>query len=272
MKSTPLSRTRKSVFAANWKMYKTASDATAFIRRLLGMSIGTETEIILFPSMTVLPAATEACQNSNIRVGAQNMHWLESGPYTGETSPPMLLALGCTHVLIGHSERRRYFNESDKTVNLKLKSALGHGLIPVVCVGENKDERDAGRMTAILQRQVESAMYGATPASASQVIFAYEPLWAIGTGDMASPATAEDAHKKIRNIIESLFGSLIARQTRILYGGSVKPENASDLLSSKDVDGALVGGASLDPDSFSEIIRSATSGLRAAPSRRLING
>jgi triosephosphate isomerase len=249
---------RKPIYAANWKMHKTEKEAVSFVRSFSAPSVSTEIEILIFPSTTSLSAVVEASRGSELSIGAQNMHWLESGPYTGETSPTMLLALGCTHVLIGHSERRRYFDETDETVNLKLKSALAHGLTPVVCVGENKRERDSGKMETVLEKQVTAALLGVTAKSVSGLIFAYEPIWAIGTGNAATPAIAEDAHKHIRSIVASILGSDFAHQkTRILYGGSVAPNNASNLIGLEDIDGALIGGASLDTDSFTETIRNA---------------
>ena len=249
---------RQHLFAANWKMYKTPEESTSFIQTFKSLlPPDSPAEAVLFPPTTSLPAAVQAARGTSIAIGAQNMHWLDAGAYTGETSPTMLLALGCDYVLIGHSERRQYFNETDTTVNLKLKSALTHSLIPIVCVGEHLAERESGSTANVLQLQVSIALDGIDPADAPPIVFAYEPVWAIGTGRTATPEIAEDAHKLIRRSIAETLGSDLARTTRVLYGGSVKPDNAQSLCCLEDVDGALVGGASLDPASFFEIIRNA---------------
>lgn len=264
---------RKQLFAANWKMHDTADESAALVRSLLASSMDTVSETLLFPSMTSLPAVTAACRDSPLLVGAQNMHWLEEGAYTGETSPTMLLALHCTHVLIGHSERRRYFNETDDTVNLKLKSALAHGLIPVVCVGETKGERDAGRAREVLERQVSGALRDVDPTTAAGLVFAYEPLWAVGSSVPASTSIVQEVHQQIRALIAEVLGPTIAEQTRILYGGSVDPNNARSLCVLDDVDGALVGRAGLDAKSFVEIVRNAHVGSgRATPSPASASG
>ncbi len=246
---------RTPLIAANWKMYKNPAEATAFLSTLLPLiAHRQQVEIVVCPSMTSLPALIEAARSTNVRVGSQTMHWLDCGAYTGETSPTMLTALGCSHVLIGHSERRQYFNETDETVNLKLKAALAHGLIPIVCVGEHLAERESGQTGAVLERQVSAALTGIAPEEAGSLVFAYEPVWAIGTGRTATPQLAEEAHKMIRGQIASALGPALASSTRILYGGSVKPDNAASLCCLDDIDGALVGGASLDPQSFALII------------------
>jgi triosephosphate isomerase len=208
--------------------------------------------------MTSLPALVDAARSKPVFIGAQTMHWLNEGAYTGETSPTMLTAIGVTHVLIGHSERRQYFNETDTTVNLKLKSALAHSLVPIVCVGEHLNEREQNLTADVLKLQVSVALEGIDPAALTPLVIAYEPVWAIGTGRTATPEIAEDAHKIIRAEIARIAGSDIAAGTRILYGGSVKPDNASPLCCLEDIDGALVGGASLDPTSLAQIIINAT--------------
>ncbi|HMF63038.1 MAG TPA: triose-phosphate isomerase, partial [Edaphobacter sp.] len=218
----------------------------------------TAVEIVLCPSMTSLPALVDAARGKSVSIGAQTMHWLNEGAYTGETSPTMLTAIGVTHVLIGHSERRQYFNETDTTVNLKLKSALAHGLVPIVCVGEHLNEREQNLTADVLNLQISVALEGIDAAALAPLVVAYEPVWAIGTGRTATPEIAEDAHKIIRAKIASIAGSNVANATRILYGGSVKPDNAKALCCLEDIDGALVGGASLDPTSFSQIIQNAT--------------
>ena len=250
---------RKPLIAANWKMYKNPTESTAFLTNFFPLiKQNTAAEIVLCPSMTSLPALVDAARGKSVHIGAQNMHWLTDGAYTGETSPTMLTAIGVTHVLIGHSERRQYFNETDTTVNLKLKSALAHGLIPIVCVGEHLTEREAGLTANVLELQTSMALEGIDPTIASPIVFAYEPVWAIGTGRTATPEIAEDAHKLIRAQIARSLTPELAASIRILYGGSVKPDNAQSLCCLEDIDGALVGGASLDPNSFAQIIKNAT--------------
>lgn len=250
---------RKLLIAANWKMYKTPNESTAFLTSFFPLiKNNTSAEIVLCPSMTSLPALVDAARGKTVSIGAQNMHWHNEGAYTGETSPTMLAAIGVTHVLIGHSERRQYFNETDTTVNLKLKSALSHSIIPIVCVGEHLNEREQNLTADVLNLQVSVALEGIDPAILGRLVIAYEPVWAIGTGRTATPQIAEDAHKIIRAKIASIAGSDIATSTRILYGGSVKPDNAATLCCLEDIDGALVGGASLDPASFSQIIANAS--------------
>ncbi len=250
---------RKPLIAANWKMYKTPTESTAFLTTFFPLiKQNSQVEIVLCPSMTSLPALTDAARHTSVYIGAQNMHWHENGAYTGETSPTMLTDLGATHVLIGHSERRQYFNETDTTVNLKLKSALAHKLIPIVCVGEHLNEREANLTASVLELQVSVALEGIDPATAAPIVFAYEPVWAIGTGRTATPEIAAEAHKLIRAQIAKSLTPTLAASIRILYGGSVKPDNAASLCCLEDIDGALVGGASLDPTSFAQIIANAT--------------
>jgi triosephosphate isomerase (TIM) len=250
---------RKPLIAANWKMYKNPTESTAFLTNFFPLvKNNTAAEIVLCPSMTSLPALVDAARSKPVFIGAQTMHWLNDGAYTGETSPTMLTAIGATHVLIGHSERRQYFNETDTTVNLKLKSALAHGLVPIVCVGEHLAEREAGLTANVLELQTSLALEGIDPANAAPIVFAYEPVWAIGTGRTATPEIAEDAHKIIRAQIAKSLTPELAASIRILYGGSVKPDNAASLCCIDDIDGALVGGASLDPTSFAQIIANAT--------------
>jgi triosephosphate isomerase len=246
---------RKTLIAANWKMYKTPAESVAFTRAFIPLAAHhRHAEVVLCPSPTSLAAVVEAAAHNPIRVAAQDMHWLDQGAYTGETSPLMLKALGVTHVLIGHSERRQYFNETDTTVNLKLKSALAHGLVPIVCVGEHLAQREAGQTAAVLELQVSIALEGLDPAMATPLVIAYEPVWAIGTGRTATPEIADEAHQLIRAQIAKSLSPALAASTRILYGGSVKPDNAASLCSLEDIDGALVGGASLDPASFAQIV------------------
>lgn len=250
---------RKPLIAANWKMYKTPAEALAFTDAFLPLvATQQKTEIVLCPAMTSLAATIAATKGTQVHIGAQTMDWHDNGAYTGETSPLMLTAIGATHVLIGHSERRQYFNETDETVNLKLKSALAHKLVPIVCVGEHLSEREADKTTEVLDRQTAAALSGIDPATATPLVIAYEPVWAIGTGRTATPQIAEEAHKIIRAQIAKSLGPAIAASTRILYGGSVKPDNAASLCCLGDIDGALVGGASLDPVSFAQIIANAS--------------
>ena len=248
---------RKPLIAANWKMYKTPAESIAFTKTFIPLAgRHPNVEVVLCPSPTSLPAVVQAAANNPIRVAAQDMHWLDQGAYTGETSPLMLKALGVTHVLIGHSERRQYFNETDTTVNLKLKSALAHGLVPIVCVGEHLAQRESGQTSEVCRLQVGLALEGIDPAIAAPLVIAYEPVWAIGTGRTATPEIADEAHKIIRAQIAKSLSSELAASTRILYGGSVKPDNAASLCCLEDIDGALVGGASLDPTSFAQIVAS----------------
>jgi triosephosphate isomerase len=249
---------RKLLIAANWKMYKTPTESTAFLTSFYPLvKQSTHAEILLCPAMTSLPALIDAARSRSVFVGAQNMHWKDEGAFTGETSPVMLTALGATHVLIGHSERRQYFNETDTTVNLKLKAALAHSLIPIVCVGEKLEEREADLTRSVLELQTSIALEGIDPTIAAPIVFAYEPVWAIGTGRTATPEIAAEAHKLIRAQIAKSLTPALAASTRILYGGSVKPDNAKSLCCLEDIDGALVGGASLDPRSFVEIVHNA---------------
>jgi triosephosphate isomerase len=246
---------RKKLIAANWKMYKTPDEAVAFIKAFLPLvAPHSHAEVVLCASPTLLPAVVDVARHHPIRVAAQDMHWLDQGAYTGETSPLMLMALGVTHVLIGHSERRQYFNETDESVNLKLKSALAHGLIPIVCVGELLAEREANQTAEVLERQTSIALSGIDPAAAAPLVIAYEPVWAIGTGRTATPEIANEAHNIIRAQIAKSLSPALAASTRILYGGSVKPDNTATLCACRDIDGALVGGASLDPVSFAKIV------------------
>jgi triosephosphate isomerase len=247
---------RKALIAANWKMYKTPAEAKAFTDAFLPLVAGhTRDEIALFPSVTSLATVVQAVAGSNVIAGLQNMHFAEEGAYTGETSAAMLKAVGATHTLIGHSERRQYFNETDEIVNKKLHTALKHGIIPIVCIGEVLAERDCGDTAGVLCNQLRAAFAGITAEAAAPIVIAYEPVWAIGTGKTATPAMAVEAHQVVRAQVTELLGSEAAAAIRILYGGSVKPENACELLCEAEIDGALVGGASLKPDSFAAIVK-----------------
>jgi len=247
---------RKKLIAANWKMYKTPDETRAFFRDFLPSVAGhTRDEIAVCPPFVCLPAAAEAAKGSSIAIGGQDLHWQKEGAFTGETSATMLLATGCTHVIIGHSERRQYFGETDDTVNMKLKTALEAGLTPIVCVGEVLEEREANLTEDVLRRQCLRAFHAISSKKAGKLVIAYEPVWAIGTGKTATPALASEAHLVIRGETAKAFGDEFAANMRILYGGSVKPENAKALMAEEDIDGALVGGASLDPKSFAAIVR-----------------
>jgi triosephosphate isomerase len=247
---------RKKLIAANWKMYKNPAQTEEFFRAFLPLIFEHHRdEIVVCPPYIDLQAALESAKDSQIAIGAQDVYWKDEGAFTGEISSPMLLALGCTHVIIGHSERRQYFAETDDTVNLKLKSALEHGLTPIVCVGEVLEEREAGLTEDVLRRQCLRAFNAISAKKAAKLVIAYEPVWAIGTGKTATPQMASDAHLLIRGEAAKAFGDEFAAQLRILYGGSVKPENATALMSEEEIDGALVGGASLDPKSFAAIVK-----------------
>jgi triosephosphate isomerase len=247
---------RKKVMAANWKMYKTPDQTRAFFRDLLPLVSGHDRdEIVVCPPFLDLPAALESAKGSNVAIGGQNVHWKEEGAFTGETSVAQLLAWGVTYVIIGHSERRQYFGETDDTVNLRLKTALEAGLTPVCCVGEVLEEREAGLTDDVLRRQCVRAFHAISAKKAAKLVVAYEPVWAIGTGKTATPELAAEAHAVIRREATEIFGEDFAGKLRILYGGSVKPENVSSLMSQEEIDGALVGGASLDPKSFAAIVK-----------------
>jgi triosephosphate isomerase len=247
---------RKKLIAANWKMYKTPEQAQSFVSALLPhLWDHTRDEVVLCPPFLAIPVVIEAAKGSTIGVGGQDMFWEKEGAYTGAISAPMLLAVGCSHVIIGHSERRQYFGETDDTVNRKLRAALATGLKPIVCVGEVLAEREAGITEDVLRRQCSIAFREISGGEAIPMVIAYEPVWAIGTGKTATPELAADAHRVIRAVAAEAFGQGVATQLRILYGGSVKPDNATALMSQQEIDGALVGGASLDVKSFAAIVK-----------------
>lgn len=247
---------RTKVMAANWKMYKTPDQTREFFKTFLPLvSAHTRDEIVVCPSFLDLPAALECAEGSHVVIGAQNVHWKEEGAFTGETSVVQLAALGISHVIIGHSERRQYFGETDDTVNLRLKAALEAGFTPICCVGEVLEEREAGMTDDVLRRQCMRAFHAISAKKAAKLVIAYEPVWAIGTGKTATSEIAAEAHAVIRKQAAEIFGEAFAAQLRILYGGSVKPENVSALMAEEEIDGALVGGASLDPKSFAAIVK-----------------
>lgn len=238
-------------------MFKTVEEAESFIQAVKGKAEVEGVESVICAPFTNLPALVQAVAGTSIKVGAQNMHWEESGAFTGEISGPMLKALGVHYVILGHSERRAYFNETDETVNKKVHAALKHGLVPIVCVGEHLEEREQGQTEAVVKKQVEAAFEGLSEDEAASVVIAYEPIWAIGTG---KSSTAEDANEVIafiRQTIAEKCGQRAAEQIRIQYGGSVKPDNVKEYMSQSDIDGALVGGASLEPDSYVQLVEGA---------------
>lgn len=248
---------RKPLIAANWKMYKTPAQAKEFLRSFLPMvQDGTPNEIVICPPAVELTCALDAVKGSGVQIGAQNMHFADEGAYTGEISAPMLVALGVTHVILGHSERRQYFAETDETVHRKLEAALRRSLIPIVCVGEHLEERESGKTEEVLTRQITIAIDRIDSRDLKPLVVAYEPVWAIGTGRTATPEMAAAAHLVIRSQVARVASRELADNLRILYGGSVKPDNAASLLDQPEIDGALVGGASLDPVSFAKIVLS----------------
>ena len=250
---------RRKILAANWKMNLTNVEAASYLQAFL-TEVGEvdDVEIVIIPPFTSIPTVAQISERAPfIRLGAQNLHWERSGAYTGEISATMLRALFVKYVVIGHSERRSMFSETDEMVHRKVGAALEAGLRPILCVGETLAEREAGSVQKVLRRQIEAGLKGVTGDHLSEIVLAYEPVWAIGTGRTATPAQAEEAHAFIRSVLAEVFDQNVADRIRIQYGGSVKPENTEELMRRPDIDGALVGGASLDPRSFAEIIRKA---------------
>jgi triosephosphate isomerase len=248
---------RTPIMAGNWKMYKTARQAAETIGALRGL-IGTGpggAEVVICPPFTALSAAVEAARGSAIAIGAQDCYWEKEGAFTGEVAVPMIADLGCTCVIVGHSERRQFFGETDATVSKKVGAVLAHGLACIACIGETLAEREAGQTLAVLERQVQGGL--AAHLSAPRLVLAYEPVWAIGTGRTATPDQAQEAHAFVRQLVGRLAGAGVAAGLRILYGGSVKPDNIAALMAKPDVDGGLVGGASLDAGSFAKLVAGA---------------
>jgi len=246
---------RKPVMAGNWKMYKTPAETTVFFEKFRPMVAASgHCEIVICPPFTSLAAAVDGAKGSSIRVGAQNIGWGKEGAFTGEISGPMLTAVGATHAIIGHSERRQYFCETDETVLKRTHSALEAGVTPIVCVGERLEERESGGTEAVLVGQFAKGIAGLTEQQFAKIVIAYEPVWAIGTGKTATPDMAADAHRVIRAQVRAKFGKDAADAVRILYGGSVKPDNVKTLMAQPEIDGSLVGGASLDAGSFASIV------------------
>ncbi len=247
---------RKVIIAGNWKMNKTIADAEV-LAGSLKKSVGnvSEVEVVVCPPYTALAAVKDIVQGSNIRLGAQDCYWEKEGAFTGEVSTAMLKDAGCEYVIVGHSERRQFFHETNETVNKKAKALLKDGLKPIVCVGEKLDERKAGKTFDVVRDHVENSLAGISRDDMLKTVIAYEPVWAIGTGVNATKEQAEEVHKFIRGLLEKMYDRAAADSVRIQYGGSVKPDNIKELISEKDVDGALVGGASLKADSFEQIVR-----------------
>ena len=246
---------RRKVIAGNWKMNMLPNEAIRFIEELVPLVKDTENEVILCVPYTDLFYALLTAQNTNIKIGAQNMHFEESGAYTGEVSGKMLKSINVEYVIIGHSERRQYFNETDETVNKKIKAAFQYGLKPIVCVGETLEQREAGKTEEIITKQTELALEGLTEEQVKNTIIAYEPIWAIGTGKTATKEDANNSIKAIRNKIVEIYGQMVADEVIIQYGGSVKSTNAKELFEMSDIDGGLVGGASLKAEEFSKIVK-----------------
>ena len=251
----PEERMRRKLIAGNWKMYKTVSEAVALVEEIRKGVAGASCDTLVAPPFTALSAVVTAARGSAVAVAAQNMHFEKEGAYTGEVSPVMLRDLGVTHVILGHSERRQLFAETDEGVARKTKIALDHGLTPISCVGETLAEREAGRTMEVVGRQVDAILGALAPEEAGRIVIAYEPVWAIGTGRVATPEQAQEVHAFIRQRIAAKHRQDAAAVLRVLYGGSVKPDNVRGIMALPDVDGALVGGASLSADSFLKLVR-----------------
>jgi len=248
---------RTPIIAGNWKMFKTVPEAVAFVEQVKGKAEAAGVESVICAPFTALPALVEAVKGTTLKIGAQNLHFEDSGAFTGEVSGIMLKDLGVDYVIVGHSERRQYFAETDETVNKKLHAAFKHGLTPILCVGEKLEEREAGRTNEVNRTQTVAALAGLTAEQAAQVVIAYEPIWAIGTGKSSTAADANEAIAYIRSVVGELYGAEVAGKIRIQYGGSVKPNNVAEYLGQPDIDGALVGGASLEPASYVALVEGA---------------
>jgi len=249
--------TRRPLIAGNWKMFMTIPEALALVREIRAglQEQAPQADMLVAPPFSALHAVAEALRGSSVLLAAQNMHWEKEGAFTGEVSPPMLKDLGCSHVILGHSERRQLFAETDEGVGRKARAAHDHGLTPILCVGETLGERDADRTLEVVERQLERALRQLTPDEAAASVVAYEPVWAIGTGRAATPEQAQEVHAFVRKRVGVSHGDAVARALRVLYGGSVKPENIVSLMAQPDIDGALVGGACLTAESFLGIAR-----------------
>jgi triosephosphate isomerase len=243
------------MIAGNWKMFKTCTEAVEAAGQLAKLTSDiTETDIMIAPTYTSLALVSEKVKGSNVNIGAQNLFWESQGAYTGEISAEMIVSTGCSHVIIGHSERRQYFGETDESVNKKINAAIKAKLVPVMCIGETGSERDKDQTFSVLDKQIKMGLEGFLSEDLKYLIIAYEPVWAIGTGKTATSGQAQEVHHFLRSLLKKNFGKNLAGSIRILYGGSVKPDNIAELMSMPDIDGALVGGASLDPETFSKIV------------------
>jgi triosephosphate isomerase len=246
---------RKPLMAGNWKMNKTVAEAVSVVKALKSSIADiTDVEVLVCPTFTALYAVNNEVKGSNINIGAQNLFWESKGAFTGEISPTMVKDIGCSYVLIGHSERRQYFNETDETVNKKTKAALVAGLIPVICIGETLKEREQNITFKVIEKQIKEGLAGLTPQQAATIVIAYEPVWAIGTGKTATPDQAQEVHAFTRKVYSQMYSDA-SQKVRILYGGSVNPTNVSDLMKQPDIDGGLVGGASLKAESFTKLVK-----------------
>lgn len=246
---------RRPLMAGNWKMHKTIAEAVAMVKELKGKIADVkDVDVLICPTFTALSSLSNEAKGSNIKIGAQNLFWEPKGAFTGEIAANMIVDSGCSYVIIGHSERRQYFGETDETVNKRTKAALNAGLIPIVCVGETLNERETNITFKVIEKQVRDGIKSLTSEEASKIVIAYEPVWAIGTGKTASPEQAQEVHEFIRKVYSEMYGS-IAEGTRILYGGSVKPDNVAELMKKEDIDGGLVGGASLEASSFEKLVK-----------------
>jgi len=246
---------RPPLMAGNWKMHATRAEAVALAEGIKAAAASVSgREVLVAPPFTVLEAVARTLSGSSVLLAGQNLHWEPKGAFTGEVSAPMLRDIGCTHVIIGHSERRQYFGETDETVAKKVASAQANGLVPIVCVGETLSEREAGQTLVVVERQLRRGLWGRDGAAIGALVVAYEPVWAIGTGKVATREQAQEVHAFIRRILADMGGAAAAASCRILYGGSVKPDNIDELMRQADIDGALVGGASLQVESFARIV------------------
>jgi triosephosphate isomerase len=247
---------RRALIAGNWKMHKTVAEATAFAENLQQRAGAVaDVDIMIAPPFTAIAAVSAVVKGGPVAVGAQDLFWEQEGAYTGAISPPMLVDAGCRYVIVGHSERREYFGETDQTVNKKIDAALAAGLIPIMCIGESEQMREAGETFSVLDKQVKNGLKNFVSAQLEPLVIAYEPIWAIGTGKTATTDQAQEVHGYLRGVLGELFDEAFAGSIRILYGGSVKPDNISELMRMPDIDGALVGGASLEAETFSRIVR-----------------
>ncbi|MFL0247747.1 triose-phosphate isomerase [Candidatus Clostridium stratigraminis] len=245
---------RKPIIAGNWKMHKTVNEAVSFIEEIKPLVKDAKCEVVVCPTFVCLDAVVKAAKGSNIKVGAQNIHFEEKGAFTGEVAPNMLEALGVDYVIIGHSERRQYFNETDETVNKKLKAAFAHNIIPILCIGESLYEREADITEEVIGRQIKLDLAGLNKEQVEKIVIAYEPIWAIGTGKTATSDQANDTISYIRKVVTNLYGTETSDKVRIQYGGSVKPSTIGEQMAKSDIDGALVGGASLVAADFAAIV------------------